>query len=213
MSLEIFHFNALAVNTYLYYDETGEGIVIDPGMCDAQECASFLQFIDSNDLKIKKIIATHPHIDHVLGNGYCVSALHAPLLMHDAGMKIYERSVAYGVAFGMGCSQEDFPIPDYFLREGDEITFGHQKLEVIYTPGHADGSVCLLDRSHRLIFVGDLIFRGGIGRSDLPTGNSALLYQSIQNHIFTLDDEVTIYPGHGPETTVGFEKKYNPFFN
>ena len=134
---------------------------------------------------------------------------HPQVLMHEAGMKEYGRAYAYATVFGFEI--EKMPDPDHYLQEGDEVTFGNQHLKVLYTPGHCDGSICLYSAENKLILTGDLIFELSVGRSDLPSGNEALLQQSIREKILTLDDEVKILPGHGDPTTVGRERRENPF--
>lgn len=212
MIIKEFHFNFIQVNTFVLYDETGEAVIVDPGMDGPDEYPLLDEFIKDNNLTIKYVICTHPHIDHILGNGYCVKKYGAPLLMHEAGMKIYDNAVAYGVAFSMQCEKSDFPQPDRFVSDGDVIEFGKQKLEVLYTPGHADGSISLYNRDESVVFVGDLIFQGSVGRSDLPTGNAQILQKSIRTKILPLPDHTAIYPGHGPVTSVGIERVSNPFF-
>lgn len=211
LKIKIFIFNQIEVNTIVLYDETKEAVVVDPGMGSFIERTELTDFVKDNELKIKYVINTHPHIDHVLGNGYCVHAFQAPLLMHEAGLQVYNRSIAYGAAFGLDCDKSNFPDPDRYLQEGESITFGRQELQVLYTPGHADGSVCLYSPSAGCIIVGDVLFADSIGRSDLPTGNHALLIESIKNKLLTLPEATVVYPGHGPITTIGSEKRDNPF--
>ena len=209
MEIKTFHFNPIMVNTYILSDETGEAVILDPGNCQTYEDAQIREYVNAKNLKIKYIINTHPHIDHVAGNPWCVAEYHPQVLMHEAGMAIYKKAYAYAAAFGL--EVEKMPAPDRFLKEGDIVTFGHQQLKVFYTPGHCDGSICLYSADNKVIFTGDLIFELCVGRSDLPTGNEALLQQSIHEKIFTLDDEVTIFSGHGDPTTVGRERNNNPY--
>ena len=211
LKVKVFNFNMIQVNTLVLYDDTKEAVIVDPGMGTLFEQAALVDFVKDNLLEIKYIICTHPHIDHVLGNGFCVSTFKVPLLMHEAGMGIYTRSVAYGAAFGLDCEPSDFPTPDRFIREGDRIRFGHQELQVLYTPGHADGSVCLYVPASGCVIVGDVLFADSIGRSDLPTGNHAALIESITTKLMVLPDTTVVYPGHGPNTTIGSEKRDNPF--
>ena len=124
-------------------------------------------------------------------------------------MPIYNKSFAYAAAFGLDVSE--MPAPDRFLKEGDEIMFGNQRLTVLYTPGHCDGSICLYNIDNQFVITGDLIFELSVGRSDLPTGSESLLLQSIREKILTLPDEVKLFPGHGDPTTVGRERRQNPF--
>lgn len=211
LKIRIFNFNMIQVNTLVLYDGTKEAVIVDPGMGSFLEREELDLFVKENELKIKYIINTHPHIDHVLGNGYCVDVYKAPLLMHEAGLPVYHRSIAYGAAFGMDCDKSDFPAPDRYMQEGDRICFGNQELQVLYTPGHADGSVCLYSPVSGCVIVGDVLFADSIGRSDLPTGNHALLIESIKTKLFTLPETTVVYPGHGPTTTIGSEKRDNPF--
>ncbi|MEG1555249.1 MAG: MBL fold metallo-hydrolase [Bacteroidales bacterium] len=211
MTIKTFHFNFLQVNTYVVYDETKEAVIIDPGNQMEKENDSLVAFIAKEGLKVKYILNTHPHIDHILGNSFCVKTFGAPLWIHEAGIPIYNNASAYGVAFGFDAAE--YPVADRYLKEGDEIVFGHQKWEVIYTPGHADGSVCFLDRQNNLIFVGDVLFEGSIGRADLPTGNAEVLIKNIKEKLMTLEEETVVYCGHGDCTTIGKEKKQNPYIN
>lgn len=209
MEIKTFHFNPIMVNTYIMSDETGEAVIVDPGNCRSYEDVQIQEYVATKNLTIKYLINTHPHVDHIVGNPWCVAKYHPQVLMHEAGMKEYNRAFAYAAVFGFEI--EKMPDPDRFLQEGDVVTFGNQKLKVLYTPGHCDGSICLYSAENKVVFTGDLIFELSVGRSDLPTGNEALLQQSIREKIFTLDDEVTILPGHGDPTTVGRERKDNPF--
>ncbi len=209
LEVKTFHFNPIMVNTYILSDETGEAVIIDPGNCQTYEDEQIRSYVSSKQLKIKYIINTHPHVDHIAGNPWCKEEYHPELLMHEAGMSIYSKSFAYAAAFGWVVG--NMPSPDRYLHEGDEVTFGNQRLKVFYTPGHCDGSICLYSADNKVIFTGDLIFEMCVGRSDLPSGNEALLQQSIQSAIFTLNDDVTILSGHGDATTVGHERNNNPY--
>lgn len=209
MDIKTFHFNPIMVNTYILSDETGEAVIVDPGNCRMYEDEQIRDYVKSKNLKIIYIINTHPHIDHIAGNPWCVSEYHAELLMHEAGMPIYNKSFAYAAAFGLDVSV--MPAPDRFLKEGDEVVFGNQRLTVLYTPGHCDGSICLYNIDNQFVITGDLIFELSVGRSDLPTGSESLLLQSIREKILTLPDEVKLFPGHGDHTTVGRERRQNPF--
>lgn len=213
LKIRNFVFNQIEVNTLVLYDDTKEAVIVDPGMAGFIERQELADFISDNKLEIKYIINTHPHIDHVLGNGYCVDVYKVPLLMHEAGMVIYKHSIAYGAAFGLDCDQSNFPAPDRYIVEGDRISFGHQELQVFYTPGHADGSVCLYAPAAGCVIVGDVLFAGSIGRSDLPTGKHDILINSIKTKLMTLPDTTVVYTGHGPNTTIGSEKRNNPFLH
>lgn len=209
MTIRIFHFNPIQVNTLVLHDDTGEALIVDPGNCQSYEDAQLKEYVLTHQLKVVGIVNTHPHIDHIAGNNWCAREFNAPVWCHEAGMPIYNKSYAYAMAFGL--SVDDMPAPAKFLHEGDEVCFGAQRLQVLYTPGHCDGSISLYSAADNFVICGDLIFEGSVGRSDLPTGSHALLVQMIQEKIFTLPDDTVIYPGHGPNTTVGYEKTHNPF--
>ena len=208
MTVQDFAFNPLQVNTYVVFDETGEAAIIDPGNSNLAEDERLKAFINEHKLKVRYIIDTHPHVDHICGNAFCVSTYpDATLLMHKAGQGIYDRANAYCIAF-------DFPTIECpqptLIDEGRSITIGHQQWKLLYTPGHCDGSICLHNAAENVVFVGDVLFAGSIGRSDLPTGNHAVLQQSLRR-LFALDANTVVYPGHGPATTLMKEKTDNPF--
>lgn len=209
MTIRIFHFNPIQVNTLVLHDETGEAIIIDPGNCQSFEDEQLKEYVETHQLTVKAIVNTHPHIDHIAGNHWCADHFNVPVWCHEGGMRIYNKAYAYAIAFGL--SVDEMPAPAKFLKEGDEVRFGNQCLSVLYTPGHCDGSICLYDATNKLLICGDVLFEGSIGRSDLPTGNHELLLQMIREKIFTLPDDTVIYPGHGPNTSVANEKTHNPF--
>lgn len=209
LTIRTFHFNALMVNTMVLHDETKEAIIVDPGNITSQEDAQLCHYIESNQLTIKAIVNTHPHIDHIAGNQWCSETYGAPICCHANGIDVYNKAYAYAAAFGTPIN--DLPQPDRLLHEGDEIVFGNQRLQVLYTPGHCDGSISILIPNEKTVICGDLLFEGSIGRSDLPTGDGATLIKMIKEKILILDDDTIIIPGHGGTTTVGNEKLYNPF--
>lgn len=209
LQIKIFHFNFIQVNTYILYDETQEAIIIDPGNYNIQEDTRIEHFIRDNQLKIKFIINTHPHIDHIFGNDFSKRTFQAPLLMHEKGLEIYNHAEEY--CSSMPFERPPFPDPDQFVKDGDLLTFGNQSLKVIYTPGHCDGSICLYDEKNSLIFTGDLLFEESIGRTDLPSGSYDVILHSLKEKILTLPGDVVVYSGHGDATTIAHEKKHNPF--
>jgi len=183
--------------------ETHEAAVIDPG----DEADRILLALAQAKLTVKQIINTHGHFDHVGANKRMKAATGAPILIHalDAPMlSMLSRSAA---AWGM--SAEDSPSPDRTIDEGDEIRVGLLRLQVIHTPGHTPGGVSLI--ADDCAFVGDTLFAGSVGRTDFPGGDFDTLKSSIQKKLFALGDEVRVFTGHGPETTIGEEKRYNPF--
>lgn len=210
VTIRIFHFNPIMVNTLVLHDSTGEAIIVDPGNCQSYEDAQLREYIDNHHLTVKHIINTHPHIDHIAGNPWCMQQwTEADLLMHEAGQPIYQMAPSYAVAFGL--MVEKMPAATGFLKEGETVSFGQQQLQVLYTPGHCDGSITLYDQTNGYLICGDLLFEESVGRSDLPTGNGPLLVEMVKTKIFTLPDETVIIPGHGFNTTVKHEKQYNPF--
>ncbi|MBU1713182.1 MAG: MBL fold metallo-hydrolase [Proteobacteria bacterium] len=184
-------------------EKTREAAVIDPG----DEPDKILLTLAGLKLKVKYIINTHGHFDHVGGNKRMKDATGADILIHslDAPMLGYISQSAS--AWGMNA--EDSPPPDLMLKDGDEVKFGDITLKVIHTPGHSPGGISLY--SDGFVFVGDTLFAGSIGRTDFPGGDFDTLISSIRKKLFVLGDDVRVFTGHGPETTIGAEKKYNPF--
>jgi glyoxylase-like metal-dependent hydrolase (beta-lactamase superfamily II) len=212
MITKIFTVNPFAMNCYVYWDEnTKEGVIIDPGAYEDWEKDEILNYIKSNRIDIKMILNTHGHVDHILGNDWAKKSFNAPLLMHKDDMPLIDNALKQAEMFGVRFPQP--PIPDEHIEETDEITFGGTVFKIIHTPGHSPGSVCFIDEKEKLIFGGDTVFRGSIGRVDLWKGDIDILLDSIQNKIFKYPDDYVIYPGHMEETTIGEEKQYNPFLN
>ena len=209
LNVRIFHFNIIRVNTLVCYDETKNGVIVDPGMSSAEEQQMLLDFITKENIVIQYIINTHPHIDHVLGNAFCVTTFHAPLVAHEAGLSIYNNASNDATIFRF--PHYNYPQPDIFINDNDMLTFGNQTWKIFYTPGHVDGSVCLYDEKNRFVVVGDVLFAGSIGRTDLPTGNFNLLIQNIKEKLLSLENDTLVIPGHAETTTIGDEKNNNPY--
>jgi len=209
LNIKTFHFNAVQVNTLVCYDETKEGVIVDPGMSSQAEQKMFLDFIKKENIQVKYIINTHPHIDHIVGNAFCVTQFKAPLVVHKAGLPIYNHAPEYAASFGF--PKYNYPQPDKFIEEGENLVFGNQSWETIYTPGHADGSICLFDEKNKILIVGDVLFAGSIGRTDLPTGNFHQLIENIKEKLLPLGDDIMVIPGHAETTTIANEKMNNPY--
>jgi len=209
LDVRIFHFSLFQVNTLVCYDETKEGIIVDPGMSSELEQKMLLDFIKKENITVKYIINTHPHIDHVVGNAFCITEFKAPLVAHKAGLPIYNSAAEHGANFGF--PSYDYPMLDIFINDDETLIFGNQTWRAIYTPGHADGSICLYDEKNKLLIVGDVLFAGSIGRTDLPTGNFRQLIQNIKEKLLPLGDDVLVIPGHAETTTIGNEKINNPY--
>ena len=183
--------------------ETMQAAVIDPG----DEAEKILQSVADSNLEVKTIINTHGHFDHVSANKRINAATNAPILIHALDAPMLEHISASAANWGL--SAENSPAPQRTLTDGDTIAFGNITLNVLHTPGHTPGGISLFTDGH--VFVGDTLFAGSIGRTDFPGGDFATLKSSIQDKLFTLGDDVRVYTGHGPETTIGHEKQYNPF--
>ena len=209
LNIKIFHFNMIQVNTVVCYDETKNGVIVDPGMCSQEEEKMLFDFITKENIIVKYIINTHPHFDHVSGNAFCIKEFQAPLAAHKAGMNIYENAAADAIHFGF--PMDNCPKYDIFINDGESLSFGNQVWKTIYTPGHAEGSICLFDDKNKILIAGDVLFAGSIGRTDLPTGNFHQLIQNIKDKLLPLGDEVLVIPGHAETTTIGNEKMYNPY--
>jgi hydroxyacylglutathione hydrolase len=211
IEISTFIFNSFGVNTYVLYDESLECLIIDPGCESPREEEELSRFIKANELKPVRMINTHAHIDHILGNTYVCEKYNLKPESHMAGLRFYENAAVSGSIFGI--SIRKVIMPTNFLNEGDLVNFGNSALKICYTPGHADGSICLVCDMGSFVITGDVLFQESIGRTDLPTGNLDKLLESIRLKLFILPDHYTVYPGHGPTTTIGYEKRNNPFIN
>ncbi len=209
--LKRFIFNSFGVNTYVLIDGTGKCLIIDPACQSHSEETELLRFITENKLSPVGMVNTHFHVDHIVGNTFVCETFKIKPQCHKSSKMLWETAVQFGAVFGINL--ENMIIPVDFIGEGDQIYYGNSNVEVLYTPGHADGSICLVNHADRYVIAGDVLFRDSIGRTDLPTGNFDVLHQSITTKLFTLPDDYTVYPGHGPETTIGFEKINNPFLH
>jgi hydroxyacylglutathione hydrolase len=204
-----FVFNSFGVNTYVLTDNTGKCLIVDPACQSKQEENELASFLADNNLQPTGMVNTHFHIDHIVGNTFICNTFNLRPQCHKGSKMFWETAVEFGSVFGI--KVENLIIPSDFIEDGDSIEFGSSSVQVLYTPGHADGSVCLVNHDERYVIAGDVLFRDSIGRTDLPTGNFDVLYQSITSKLFTLPDDYVVYPGHGPETTIGYEKLNNPF--
>jgi hydroxyacylglutathione hydrolase len=209
IQIEKFIFNPFSENTYLLYDETSECIIIDPGCYDHHEKKILEEFIQAKKLKPVRQIFTHCHVDHIFGTNYIFKTYNLKPEIHKAALPFLVNGHEYGRMYGFEMSK--VVEPRSFISEGDKIKFGNGELDVVYTPGHANGSVCFINYPQKFVITGDVLFRDSIGRTDFPTGDFDLLMESIRSKLFVLDDDFTVYSGHGEETTIGHEKANNPF--
>ncbi len=204
MILETLLVGPLGVNCYILADEKSkEGIVIDPG----GNAGEILSVIKRLQIRVRAIVNTHAHFDHVLALSEVRAATHAPFLLHADDVPLLSAAQASAGSFGVYVSQPE--PPDQLVKEGDEVVAGEIKLHVLHTPGHSPGAICLADPTR--VFVGDTLFEGSIGRTDLPGGDYATLMSSIRDKLLSLPDSTVVYPGHGSSTTIGQEKTLNPF--
>lgn len=209
MRLKIFEFNTFQVNTILLYDESKECVIIDAACYIESEKKEIIDFIESESLKPVRLLFTHCHVDHILGWNTLSEYFKIDAGVHHAALPFLDEAVERALTFGF--SIEPILKPTTFFEDGDIIKFGKTALKILYTPGHADGSVCFLNDDSKQVIVGDVLFRGSIGRTDFPTGDFELLKTSIHEKLFTLPDDYIAFPGHGPSTSIGYEKLNNPF--
>lgn len=187
--------------------ETGEGLVVDPG----GDVERILARVTEYGLKVVGVINTHGHFDHVGGNRRLIGITGAPLWIHRADSTLLTRVAQVSAMYGI--PGENSPDADHFLDDGMEVPFGRHALHIIHTPGHTPGGCCLYLEAQRTLISGDTLFADGVGRTDLPGGSHEHLVTSIRTRLFTLPDQVTVWPGHGPSTTIGHEKLHNPYLD
>lgn len=199
------------VNCYVLWDETKEAAVIDPGCFYEEEKQKLKQFIESNELTVKHLLNTHLHLDHIFGNAFMLREFGIKAEANQKDEFWIDKAPNQSRMFGFQLPEPLPPLGKY-LNEGDIITFGNTELETIHVPGHSPGSLVFYNKKENCMFSGDVLFRGSIGRADLTGGNFDDLIKHIINKLFTKPDETTVYPGHGPSTTIGAEKTDNPFF-
>ena len=204
-----FTFNPVQENTYVLYNDENECCIIDPGCYFKEEKDELRDFIEKARLKPVLLLNTHCHLDHVFGNKFVHDTWNLLLHIHPKEKLVLDYAPASGLMWQM-------PVDNYegeliFIKEGETIRLGVDELKILFTPGHSPGSVCFYDEKDGFVIGGDVLFNGSIGRTDLPGADFNTLYNSIQTQLYTLPDETKVYPGHGPMTTVGFEKVNNPF--
>lgn len=208
--VKAFTFSPFQENTYIVVDdETKKAVVIDPGCYEQAEKETLANFIDSQQLTVTHLLQTHSHLDHVFGSAYVKRKYGVKMYLHELDMVIFndvpKRMEMYGLR---GYDPTEV---DVFLHEGDKITFGNTTLDVLHTPGHAPGHVVFVNHKDRYVIGGDVLFKGSIGRTDFPYCDHQALLNSIRTKLYTLPDDFTVYAGHMDPTTIGREKKTNPF--
>lgn len=209
INVRTFTFNMFQVNTYVISNETGECIIIDPGCYIQPETSKLKNYIEKNDFKPIMLINTHCHVDHILGNKFVFEEYGLKPLIHKEELVILTSANEYSKMLNL--PDPESPFPEIFLEDNQIIIFGSSNLEVILTPGHTPGHISLYNKDNQIIFCGDVLFDGSIGRSDLPGGDYMQLIKSIKTRILPLGDDIKVYSGHGEPTTTGKERKTNPF--
>lgn len=210
IKIKQFVFNHFDENTYIVWDESKECAIIDPGMNSDAENKKLSGFITDNQLVPKKVLLTHAHIDHVAGLRYVCETYGLPVTMHADGQAFLGQAEAYGSAMGFG-TKDMSDLKTEYITDNATISFGSSALKALYVPGHAAGSMAFVADSPKVVFTGDVLFRQSIGRTDLPTGDYDILMKMLNTKVLVLDNDCEVLPGHGPNTTIGDEKNFNPF--
>lgn len=208
-TIKYFTFNPFQENTYIISNQNKECFIIDPGCSNTQENSVLANYISENNLKPIMLLNTHCHIDHIMGNKFVADTYGLKLQAHQQEIPVLERgddiSQMYGVPYITS------PNIDTFLDEKNTLNLGDVIFSIIHAPGHSPGSICFYNEAEKYLIGGDVLFYNSIGRTDLPLGDHSTLINSIKQKLFLLNDDVTVYSGHGQKTNIGFEKKTNPF--
>ena len=212
LNIKQFAFNLFEENTYIASDsESGDAIVIDPGMSNDAEMARFEKYVADNNLNIKEIVLTHMHLDHCFGANRLHRATGAPIAASAEDAILGVSIVGQATRFGIYLPESEAVRASIDLTDGDTVSFGSETLTVLAVPGHSRGGIALYSATAKVVFTGDSLFQGSIGRTDLPGGNHTELIDSVRTKLLTLPADTLVLPGHGPSTTIGRELQYNPF--
>lgn len=211
IDVKVFIFSPVQENTYVLFNEHKDCVIIDPGCYYDSERDELAAFIQNNELTPKLLLNTHCHLDHVFGNKWVAEKYGLKLHLHEKEKPVLDYAPTSGLMWNL-------PFDNYkgdvlYLRENDIVRLGEDEFDVFFTPGHSPGSIVLYCRKQHFVIGGDVLFKMSIGRTDLPGGNFDTLINSIHKKLFVLPDDVMVYPGHGAPTTIGFEKKNNPFLS
>jgi hydroxyacylglutathione hydrolase len=210
INLQKFTFNPFAENTYVVWcNNANEAAIVDPGCFDHNEESELAGFIRNNNLKVKYLLNTHCHIDHVLGNKFVYQTYQPEYYVPEKDIILLEHFERQCEMVGINVSPP--PLPEKFITEDLEIKVGDTSIKFLFTPGHTPGEYCIYFESDKKCITGDVLFNGSIGRTDLFGGNYPTLINSIKTKLLTLDDDVIIYPGHGEDSKIGIERSGNPF--
>ncbi|MDB5228438.1 MAG: metallo-beta-lactamase [Bacteroidota bacterium] len=209
--IAVFCFNPFQENTYVISDTNKDCWIIDPGCYTLQEQKKLINHIEQNQLRPVRLLNTHCHLDHIYGNKFIADEFHLELGIHEKEIPVLQAAPMAARMFGSKIPEPCEPA--YFIKEGEQLLLNDVVFDILFTPGHSPGSICFLNREEKYTIAGDVLFQGSIGRTDLPGGDYDTLIKSIRTQLFILDDEMKIYNGHGPSTTIGEEKKFNPYLN
>lgn len=207
--IKTFTFNPLQENTYLAYDDEGACMIVDPGCYEIHEQNELVDYIKKNNLTVKLLVNTHGHIDHVLGNYFVKETFKVPFEIFHLDLPTLQSVSAYASNYGF--HNYTPATPDRLLTLEDKIQVGTMEFQILFVPGHAPGHIAFINKEEKICLSGDVLFRSSIGRADLPGGNYDTLIASIREQLFTLPEDMVVFPGHGPTTTIKFEKKNNPY--
>ena len=209
VSVRTFAFNALQENTHVIYEPGGEAVIIDPGNDSPGELLTLDDFLTEQEADPVMIVNTHCHVDHVLGAEAVKEKYNIPFCIHRLEVEVLAAVKVYAPTFGFMTFNE--PVPDSFISEGDTFKVGDSTWRTLFVPGHSPGHIAFYEENLGKLIAGDILFRNSIGRTDLPGGDHETLIRGIKEKLFNLPDDVEVYSGHGPNTTIGYEKKNNPF--
>ncbi|MFN8261355.1 MAG: MBL fold metallo-hydrolase [Chitinophagales bacterium] len=204
-----FCFNPFQENTYIISHQNKDCWIIDPGCYTLQEQKMLTAHIEQNGLNPVKLLNTHCHLDHIYGNKFIAQEYNLELGVHEKELPILQRADLAARMFGAKIPEKCDP--GYFIQEGEKLSLGDTIFDVLFTPGHSPGSICFYSKEERYVVVGDVLFQGSIGRTDLPGGDYSTLIRSIRTQLLVLEEETRVYNGHGPSTTIGAESRSNPF--
>lgn len=209
MQVHTFTFNPFAENTYVLSNAANEAIIIDPGMYTAEENAAFFEYLNKHQLKPIILVLTHAHLDHIFGVNWVANTYNLVPILHKDDQFLYDNAVAMAANYGL---RMDALVPnENGLAHQSTIDFSGEELRIYHAPGHSAGSIVLYQPDDKFVIAGDVLFQGSIGRTDLPGGSFDVLIRSINTQLMTMPDEVVVYSGHGPLTTIGQERISNPF--
>lgn len=211
MNIKRFVTNPIGENCYVVWDETHEAAIIDCGAWEEDKQEKIVHFIEENGLRPVLSLQTHMHFDHILGAPLLQKRYGLQPLCHASEQPVYDfLPTMTREWFGMQVTEPLVPVKEY-LTDGQELTFGHLRLRVLHTPGHTPGGLCFYFPDQKALFSGDTLFQGSIGRSDLPGGSHQALVQAVRSRLLSLPDDTVVYPGHGPSTTIAYERQFNPY--